>query len=373
MRKIKISIAALALALTIIEPANANLLPKSFIKLANSPALAHPGIIVIDPNGDQTLFSDNADTLRAPASVLKLVSMTAAVKTLGPDKVFNTAIYSTNQPDTYALIGDRDPWLTATPYEEAKYHRAFSPTLINAILKEHPGLRTINLDVNGVYSADLEILKRFYRRHLIININQIPSSDTLKAEAVTKLAEISSPPLKDIVQFTLLWSDNILADRLARSAAMQMGFGTDVAGIQGAFEKTLGDMGISTDGLQVFDGNGLSHDTKISTRTIADLLLKIKSDPALNVIYEGLPLAGKTGTLKTRFVNDAPKAVGLVKAKTGWINTSVSLAGYVNVGQEQYVFAVIADHVKPYERYRAQAREAIDKMLATIAKPSPTN
>ena len=134
MRKIKISIVALALALTIIEPANANLLPKSFIKYATSPALAHPGIIVIDPNGDQTLFSNSADTLRAPASVLKLVSMTAAVKTLGPDKVFNTAIYSTNQPDTYALIGDRDPWLTATPYEEAKYHRAFSPTLILSLI-----------------------------------------------------------------------------------------------------------------------------------------------------------------------------------------------------------------------------------------------
>jgi D-alanyl-D-alanine carboxypeptidase len=373
MRKIMISIVALALALTIIEPANANLLPKSFIKLANSPALAHPGIIVIDPNGEQTLFSDNADTLRAPASVLKLVSMTAAVKTLGPEKVFTTSIYSTAQPGTYALIGDRDPWLTATPYEEAKYHRAFSPALINAILKEHPGIRTINLDVNGVYSADLEILKRFYRRHLTIKINQVSGIDNLRAEAVTKLAEVSSPPLKDIVQFTLLWSDNILADRLARSSALQMGLGTDVAGIQGAFEKTLGDLGISTSGLEVYDGNGLSHDTKVSTRTIAELLLKIKSDSDLNTIYNGLPLAGKTGTLKTRFIKDAPKAVGLVKAKTGWINTSVSLAGYVNVGEEQYVFAVIADHVKPYERYRAQAREAIDKMLATIAKPAPAN
>jgi D-alanyl-D-alanine carboxypeptidase len=373
MRKVKISIVAVALALSFIEPANANLLPKSFLKLANSPALAHPGIIVIDPNGDQTLFSDNADTLRAPASVLKLVSMTAAVKTMGPDKVFNTSIYSTSQPDTYALIGDRDPWLTATPFEATKYHRAFSPALINAILKEHPGIRTINLDVNGVYSADLEILKRFYRHHLTININQVSPVETLKAQAVTKLAEISSPPLKDIVQFTLLWSDNILADRLARTSAMQMGLGTDVPGIQGAFEKTLGNLGISTSGLQVFDGNGLSHETKITTRTIADLLLKIKSDPDLKVIYEGLPLAGKTGTLKTRFVKDAPKAVGLVKAKTGWINTSVSLAGYVDVGNEQYVFAVIADHVKPYERYRAQAREAIDKMLATIAKPTPSN
>ena len=296
--------------------------------------------------------------------------MTTAVKTLGVDKVFNTSIYATNQADTFALIGDRDPWLTATPYEAKKYHRAFSPSLINAILKEHPEMRTINLDVNGVYSADLEILKRFYRHHLTININQMPSIEAAKAEATTKLAEIQSPPLKDIVQFTLLWSDNILADRLARSAGLQLGLGTDVAGIQGAFDRTLTELGVSTDGLQVFDGNGLSHETRISAHTVANLLIKIKEDPALSVIYEGLPLAGKTGPLKTRFVKDAPKAVGLIKAKTGWIDTSVSLAGYVNVGAEQYVFAVIADHVKPYETYRAQARIAIDKMLATIAKPA---
>ena len=370
MRKIGIAITALGLSLSTIAPANANLLPKSFLKLANSPALAHPGIIVINPNSNQTLFEDNADTLRAPASVLKLVSMTTAVKTLGVDKVFNTSIYATNQADTFALIGDRDPWLTATPYEAKKYHRAFSPSLINAILKEHPEMRTINLDVNGVYSADLEILKRFYRHHLTININQMPSIEAAKAEATTKLAEIQSPPLKDIVQFTLLWSDNILADRLARSAGLQLGLGTDVAGIQGAFDRTLTELGVSTDGLQVFDGNGLSHETRISAHTVANLLIKIKEDPALSVIYEGLPLAGKTGTLKTRFVKDAPKAVGLIKAKTGWIDTSVSLAGYVNVGAEQYVFAVIADHVKPYETYRAQARIAIDKMLATIAKPA---
>jgi D-alanyl-D-alanine carboxypeptidase len=72
-------------------------------------------------------------------------------------------------------------------------------------------------------------------------------------------------------------------------------------------------------------------------------------------------------------VKDAPTAVGLVQAKTGWINNSVSLAGYVDVGNQKYVFAVIADHVKPYESYRAQARIAIDRMLGTIAKAPTAN
>ena len=153
------------------------------------------------------------------------------------------------------------------------------------------------------------------------------------------------------------------------TAAKKLGFATDETGIQSAIETTLTSLEVPTTGLQVFDGNGLSHENRVSPRTIATLLVKIKDNPLYAPIVEGLPKAGISGTLKDRFKNDAPKAVGLVQAKTGWINTSVALAGYVDVGNQKYVFAVIADHIKPYERYRALAREAIDKMLGTIASP----
>jgi len=89
------------------------------------------------------------------------------------------------------------------------------------------------------------------------------------------------------------------------------------------------------------------------------------------VIYDGLPTAGETGTLKSRFVKDAPSAVGLVRAKTGWIDTTVSLAGYVTSGEKQYIFAVIADRITNRESARGAARVTIDKMLSTIARPAP--
>ena len=89
----------------------------------------------------------------------------------------------------------------------------------------------------------------------------------------------------------------------------------------------------------------------------------------MNVIYSGLPTSGETGTLKNRFKKDAPSAIGLVHAKTGWINTTVSLAGFVEAGDQQFVFAVIASGLPSRESYRANARVAIDKLLATIARP----
>ena len=68
-------------------------------------------------------------------------------------------------------------------------------------------------------------------------------------------------------------------------------------------------------------------------------------------------------------MNDAPNAVGLVHAKTGWINTTISLAGFVTVGDKEYVFAIIANHIHNLESARQAARVTIDQMLGTIAKP----
>jgi D-alanyl-D-alanine carboxypeptidase/D-alanyl-D-alanine-endopeptidase (penicillin-binding protein 4) len=365
------AIAALSAALVLPTiPAFALKLPHTFIKLAASPLLAKPGIVLIDPETDQMLYSQEPDVLRAPASVLKLVSMTTAIHTLGADTTFTTSISATDKPDTFVLLGQSDPWLTASDFEAKKYHRAYSPSLINAVLAAHPDLKSMTLDFSGVYSLDAQALQKFFAGRVNITLNPIASPSSAQSEAVAKIAEITSPPLKDIAQFTLLWSDNVLADRLARTAAVKLGFGGEAAGIAQAFTKTLDEFGVEHTGLAIYDGNGLSKQTRISARTIGELLVKIQATPELNIISEGLPLAGKTGTLQTRFVTDAPKAVGLVQAKTGWINGTVSLAGYVNVRDKKYVFAVIANRIHPSEYYRQLARQTIDKMLATIALPA---
>ena len=368
MRKFLITIAAIGIALSSLPSAHANLLPQSFLKLASSPALANPGIIVIDPGNEGVLYDQTGDEPRAPASVLKLVSMTTAITELGAEKTFTTGIYKTDKPNTFLLKSTGDPWMTASKYEAKKYHRAFFPGLVSSALattKSH----NITLINSGVYSKDISALQSFFRKKYVFHIKPAtPNESTPEL-----IREIVSPPVSEIAQFCLLYSDNLLAERLARTAAKQMGFTADGAGIQSAFLKTLTDLEVPTDGLDVKDGSGLSHEDRITPKTLATLLIRIKTKPELKVIYDGLPVAGESGTLERRFVKDAPTAVGLVKAKTGWINTSVSLAGFVEVGNEQYVFAVIADQVTPRETNRALARKAIDKMLATIAKPAETD
>ena len=362
-----------ALGMTVITPAHALVIPQSFVSLSKSRTLYNPGILVLDPATGDTIFAKGAEKLRAPASVLKLISTTTALKAFGADKKFVTTINATAQPDAFVLTGESDPWLTDSAFEAKKYHRAYAPELVNKVLEQNPQMHEMTLYYKDVYATDADGLKKFFKGRVAITTKVLPGASAVKELVTDPIASISSPPLSEIVDFTLLWSDNVLADRLAHSSAHQLGFPSDSTGLQSAFEKTLKDLNVPSEGLAVQDGNGLSHETRVSARTIASLLVAIKREPDLKVIYDGLPTAGKTGTLKSRFVKDAPSAVGLVKAKTGWIDTTVSLAGFVTVGPQQYAFAVIADRIPNRESARGAARVTIDKMLSTIAKRPPAS
>jgi D-alanyl-D-alanine carboxypeptidase/D-alanyl-D-alanine-endopeptidase (penicillin-binding protein 4) len=80
-------------------------------------------------------------------------------------------------------------------------------------------------------------------------------------------------------------------------------------------------------------------------------------------------VGGETGTLRRRYVETAPDAVGLVKAKTGTLTGTVSLAGYVQSGDREYAFVVIADKIKRTNAASDRARKTLDRYLAKIAAP----
>jgi D-alanyl-D-alanine carboxypeptidase/D-alanyl-D-alanine-endopeptidase (penicillin-binding protein 4) len=367
IRKVISFTSVVALAISITSSASALTIPSTFEKFAKSATLAKPGIILIDPITQTEIYSEFADIPRAPASVLKLISAAAAITAFGPEKIFQTSISATDDPDTFMLQGNRDPWLTTSAKDAKRLNRALSTKLINEVINYRGDYSGLKIKFNGLFDADIESLRKFYGNK--IAFKRVSKPPVIEGQESREIARVSSPTLREILEFTLLWSDNVLADRLAKNAAVAMGYSRDSSGVNLAFEETLNSLGVDATGLEAFDGSGLSHDNRVSARTIAELLLKIRTEQQFQAIYDGLPLSGKTGTLKKRFQKSASTAKGLVKAKTGWINTSVTLAGYVEAGESEYVFVVIANRVTPTEKTRDRAREIIDKMLATIAKP----
>jgi D-alanyl-D-alanine carboxypeptidase/D-alanyl-D-alanine-endopeptidase (penicillin-binding protein 4) len=73
--------------------------------------------------------------------------------------------------------------------------------------------------------------------------------------------------------------------------------------------------------------------------------------------------------LQRRYIETAPDAIGLVKAKTGTLTGTVSLAGYVQSGEREYAFVVIADKIKRTNSASKKVRKTLDRYLAKIAAP----
>ncbi len=80
-----------------------------------------------------------------------------------------------------------------------------------------------------------------------------------------------------------------------------------------------------------------------------------------------LPVAGFTGSLAYRFVDDAPAGLGLVRAKTGTLTEAGvhGLAGIVVTRRgTPLVFAAVADQVPL--RKTLDARAQLDKLAARL-------
>jgi PBP4 family serine-type D-alanyl-D-alanine carboxypeptidase len=179
----------------------------------------------------------------------------------------------------------------------------------------------------------------------------------------------ASPTVHQMTHYFMQWSDNVLSDRLSRIAAKAAGFKGSTEGIADVYAKVLADLQIDSAKLVVKDGSGLSHDNRLSAKLLGDLLVKIYKDPRFAAVIESLPDGGINGTLNERFIKTAPNAVGLVHAKTGTLNGTVTLAGYIEAGDREYIFVVLADRLSRTYSAAKIARDTLDRYLGRIAVP----
>ncbi|MEN9305218.1 MAG: hypothetical protein RLY76_486 [Actinomycetota bacterium] len=338
----------------------------SLEKYSSAKQLASPGLLVIDPTDGRVIVQNGADKLRIPASVLKLLSATAALHYIGAEKQYVTRIYKTANANEFVIKGSLDPWLTSNLSFAKKNKQRFLPSLVNKANLENK--KKIKIYFSGLYERDTyDLAVNQKQKGVKLTFEKVDSARATEL-AVEEISSLTSVPLSEMVKFAILWSDNRLADRMAKDAAREIGFPSTGKGLTTTFKQALNELGIDHTGLQVKDGSGLSKENKVSAVTVVDLLIKIRNNPAFAAIYEGLPIGGETGTLQKRFLETAPHAVGHVHAKTGWVNNSVTMAGYVEEGDKEYVFAILADGITPTFTARNKARAAMDRLLGAIVK-----
>ena len=371
---------AVCLALILsIAPADAALGPDSipavFDELLKVPTLSNPAMIVIDGTTGQIIYEKNIFSQRKPASVMKVLAGAVTLEYLDPQSVFNTTINIAPEGKTVVIRGSLDPWISLDHNVARKMNRASLPYMgfntLSAIKKANGGsLKNYKVIYSNLYSKDVANLKAFWaKRGFKPVFKQVTDEEAFMAQGDLVASE-NSPTVREILDFMMLWSDNLLADRLAGLAARAAGYSPNIKGIETIFRTLLIQLEIDDSKLVVADASGLSKKNKITAKLMGELLYKIRKDERYALLYESLPIGGVSGTLQDRFTTTAPSAVGLVRAKTGTLNGTATLAGYVQSTDREYVFVTLADDIAKGNAALNKARAAIDRVLGRIAAPN---
>ncbi len=371
---------AVCLALILsIAPADAALSPESipavFDELLKVPTLSNPAMIVIDGSTGQIIYEKNIYSQRKPASVMKVMAGAVTLDYLDPLSVFNTTVNIAPEEKTVVIRGSFDPWISLDHNVARKMSRASLPYMgfntLSAVKDANSGsLKNYKVLYSNLYSKDIANLKAFWaKRGFKPVFKQVTDDEAFLAQGNPVVSE-NSPTVGQILDWMMLWSDNLLADRLAGLAARSAGYSPNIKGIETIFRNLLAQLEIDDSKLVVADASGLSKQNKITAKLMGELLYKIRNEQRYALLYNSLPIGGVSGTLENRFLKTAPLAVGLVRAKTGTLNGTATLAGYVQSTDREYVFVTLADDIAKGNAALNKARAAIDRVLGRIAAPN---
>ncbi|HZX38704.1 MAG TPA: D-alanyl-D-alanine carboxypeptidase/D-alanyl-D-alanine-endopeptidase, partial [Streptomyces sp.] len=168
-----------------------------------------------------------------------------------------------------------------------------------------------------------------------------------------------------LVERTLTHSDNDIAEALARQTALATGEEASFEGAERAVTRQLTRLKLPLTGARFADGSGLSRQDRLSAGLLTALLARA-ADPAhpeLRPVLTGLPVAGFSGTLQTRYTETSP-GTGLVRAKTGTLTGVNTLAGTVVAPDGRLLaFAFLAGNTPS----RDVAQPALDRLAAALA------
>lgn len=373
-----------ALALAIANPIAAQAdVACTVSKELSSKSLLELHAEVVNASTGKVLFSKEAETPIRTASVLKLLTATVALDVLGPDYKVTTRVYrDIADPGKIYLVGAGDitlsrmpsnitsyyakaPKLDSLSKQIATYAKATGMTISSVVIdsslygsKNDWHASWSKLGLSQGYMSPVSALqidagrltnskKNFIAKRtsnpitqagslFIASLNKSKLAKGLKASIgelpkdAIEIASVQSRPMSEWVENMLRVSDNSLAEALARLSSLALGFDGSMESLTPLYKKVLAERGLDVDGIEIIDGSGLSSMNLVPAAIFTDLLAQIYQNPEAVNIVTGLPVSGSRGSLNHRFTTGYKKAaIGKVIAKTGYIHTGYSMAGFV--------------------------------------------
>jgi D-alanyl-D-alanine carboxypeptidase/D-alanyl-D-alanine-endopeptidase (penicillin-binding protein 4) len=371
-------------------------------------------VYVLNSTTNEVLFQFGANPTVAMGSVMKIITAATAIQVLGSDARLTTRVVAGSTPGSVILIGGGDPTLSAgngSVYSGAPTVTDLATQTVAAYQEAFPDAEPITqvivdvslFPVDDAWHSSWPKSERTNGYQPLIvplmvdgdrsNPSKTTSArskdpvgkaaqvfaDALQAAGAgdgesdititygsapgnaTPLASVSSQPVSKLIKQMLPNSDNTLAELLLRAVSVKLGLGGTASSLQQAVVSTMKTLDADfSDGIFI-DGSGESAKIRINPAPLAELLDTIFNDEGdLAVIANSLPVAGKSGTLSSRFTGEAKVARGRVTAKTGWIDGLYALAGHIEAadGTKLIAIAVASGKVKD------SAKAAIDNVFA---------
>lgn len=202
--------------------------------------------------------------------------------------------------------------------------------------------------------------------------NQIAVGESVVVEEPMRvrgreIAALRSPTVAELVDRVNGVSDNLYAEVLLRwlgTTAPNDGTSAARRGLQ-VVEDTLASLGVAPDSYVLNDGSGLSRLNWVSPEALVDTLQAMARSPYADLYRRSLPVAGESGTLRSRLL----ESPAVIYAKTGTLTGVSALSGYLD--RPSYGTLVFSIIVNNSDETTARARSHIDEILLLLARSRP--
>lgn len=368
----------------------------------------------------EELYAPHGTIAARTGSVLKVLTASAAIAVLGADYQIPTRVSAGSTAGSIVLVGNGDATLSSMPpgtesvYTGAPKLSTLAASTLATYSSLFPGQKITQLVLDASYWNPSDKWDASWKRseqtigyhsevtalqvdgdradptkqtsprgtdpisragNLFVNALKAADTDDIVANNIsittgaavggTPLAEVKSQPLRVLIKQMLLNSDNTLAEMLARIVSKESDLGGTAASLQQAIPSALWpDDPATTRSVTIKDGSGLSELNGVPATVMAAFMRRVSDGTNnLDIVRDALPVAGKSGTLASRFSGANAVARGHVTAKTGWIDTAYTLSGFVDAADGTrltFAFYAVGDGIKD------NAKEAIDTLVTGV-------
>lgn len=401
----------------------ANLLLRSFVdSVLGEPRYlsANWGVLIVDPERSDTLYSRNAGKLFVPASNQKIITAAASLHELGPAFRFTTRLaYSGTKRDSVltgdvVVFGTGDPSFSdrirgdaMSPMRElADSIRALGITRIDGRLRRgapvlagpplglgwewedlafaygatvgdlmfNDAFTTVRVDISGVPDTTPVRPRRFQNfLHALesalaergVSVGSSYEWDATSADSLlTPLFIYQSAPLAELLPFMMKPSQNQYAEILLRTMGLaRTRTGSADSGAAVVRRRAMA-WGIDSAGMVIRDGSGLSRHDLLNPDAVVRTLDVMRRDSLFSVFYHALPVAGVDGTLERRL--RGTRAENNVRGKTGSMDRVRAFSGYATTANGRtLIFSLIANG---FAGAGSDVDGAMDAIVAQLAE-----